>query len=82
MSLTSPDFESGAYTNFATPARKDAHDKAHPPGVQPLTEPPGKLSHRGTNWADLPGATALSSLITPDIAPITTTVKTCLPHGP
>ncbi len=27
MSLTSPDFESGAYTNFATPASRGRHNK-------------------------------------------------------
>ena len=36
MSVTSPDFESGAYTNFATPAgvRVEAILEQRPPGGQ------------------------------------------------
>ena len=35
MSLTSPDFESGAYTNFATPARAREDNKASYSQSQP-----------------------------------------------
>jgi hypothetical protein len=33
MSLTSPDFESGAYTNFATPAARGKDNKATALGI-------------------------------------------------
>jgi hypothetical protein len=35
MSVTSPDFESGAYTNFATPALQGKDDKASVEESQP-----------------------------------------------
>ena len=35
MSVTSPDFESGAYTNFATPAFRSAHNSLRAQKRQP-----------------------------------------------
>ncbi len=42
MSVTSPDFESGAYTNFATPALQGKDDKASCGGI--ATEDRGRLT--------------------------------------
>ena len=52
MSVTSPDFESGAYTNFATPARivgADAILVEATQSGQPLARLPGLQSETGNN---------------------------------
>ena len=52
MSVTSPDFESGAYTNFATPARivgADAILVEATQSGQPLARLPGPQAETGKN---------------------------------
>ena len=52
MSVTSPDFESGAYTNFATPARivgADAILVEATQSGQPLARVPGLKAETGNN---------------------------------
>ncbi len=54
MSVTSPDFESGAYTNFATPALGSRHNKSLIRCGQLRLETDRRLTsiliHPGFNW--------------------------------